>query len=186
MLWDAATGEPLATLERHNRSVGAVAFSPDNSTLVTASDDASVVVWDVPRGSIRAVLPGNGSAVISVAFSPDGSRIATGDDGGLSQVWDARDGRLLATFRGHAASGIEVAIAPDGRTLATAGQDGMLKLWDISKLTRPWTDLAHDACVNMLGMAQSRFTKAEIESDALLGSLWTNPDQDVCEGLRRQ
>ena len=35
-LWDAATGEPRATLKGHEGWVSAVAFSPDGKTLASA------------------------------------------------------------------------------------------------------------------------------------------------------
>jgi WD40 repeat protein len=108
--------------------------------------------------------------------------VATGDDRGLSQIWDARDGRLLATLPGRSNRGVEIAISSDGRTLATAGQDGLLKLWDIRALVQPWPTLARDVCRTLLGEMQRTFSADEIKSDSLLGSLWPDPNRDVCSG----
>src|SRR5262249_9755746 len=38
-LWDAPTGEPLASLTGHQSAVRSVAFSPDGKTLASADDD---------------------------------------------------------------------------------------------------------------------------------------------------
>jgi WD40 repeat protein len=44
-VWDATTGKSLATLSGHSKPVVAVAFSPDGSRIVTASDDHSARLW---------------------------------------------------------------------------------------------------------------------------------------------
>jgi RND family efflux transporter MFP subunit len=49
MLRDGVGGEILATLQGHTGFVTALAFSPDGSTLATASLDNTIKLWDVPR-----------------------------------------------------------------------------------------------------------------------------------------
>jgi WD40 repeat protein len=48
-------------------------FSPDDSKLVSASDDTTVRVWNVDSGKVEQVLKGHSDSVMNVAFSPDGS-----------------------------------------------------------------------------------------------------------------
>jgi hypothetical protein len=43
-LWDAATGEPVATFEGHGRRVESASFSPDGRQIITVG--GSVRVWD--------------------------------------------------------------------------------------------------------------------------------------------
>jgi WD40 repeat protein len=45
-LWDADSGEELVRLG-HRAFVGSASFSPDENSLVTASDDGIARVWDV-------------------------------------------------------------------------------------------------------------------------------------------
>ena len=51
-LWDAATGECTATLNRHSAMVNTVAFSPDAQLLASGSSDRTVLVWAVRDGSL--------------------------------------------------------------------------------------------------------------------------------------
>jgi WD40 repeat protein len=44
-LWDAVTGQELATLKGHGDTVLSVAFSPDGKTLATGSGDHTVKLW---------------------------------------------------------------------------------------------------------------------------------------------
>ncbi|HII06471.1 MAG TPA: hypothetical protein HA349_03920 [Methanotrichaceae archaeon] len=43
-LWDASNGKKLARLE-HDDDVNRIAFSPDGTTLTTASDDHTARIW---------------------------------------------------------------------------------------------------------------------------------------------
>ena len=47
VLWDAASGQRMRTLEGHTEFVNSVAFSPDGSKLASGSSDGTVVLWDV-------------------------------------------------------------------------------------------------------------------------------------------
>jgi WD40 repeat protein/serine/threonine protein kinase len=137
-VWDAGTGDEVATLGYHDQSVRAVVFSRDGKLLATASWDGEVKLWDATRLgekqegrslTRRARTPGPG---VNVAFSPDGRRLATGGEHNTVLIWDLQSGQEPKTLWGHSGEVYTLAFSPDadGRWVASGGEDGAVKVWD--------------------------------------------------------
>jgi len=47
LLWDVATGKPRELLTGHQRTVTALAYSPDGRWLASGSADRTILRWDV-------------------------------------------------------------------------------------------------------------------------------------------
>jgi WD40 repeat protein/DNA-binding SARP family transcriptional activator len=86
-VWDAATGQEVATLAGHRAGVWDVAFSPDGSYVATGSRDGTVRLWDPATGVSRLELDGHTGPVWSVRFSQDGTRLASSGAEGTVRVW---------------------------------------------------------------------------------------------------
>jgi ankyrin repeat protein len=69
--------------------VFSVAFSHDDSKLVSGSYDSSIKVWDATQGNCLLTLTGHSSIVYSVAFSHDDSKLVSGSRDNSIKVWDA-------------------------------------------------------------------------------------------------
>jgi WD40 repeat protein len=66
-----------------------VAFSPDGTTLATASDDHTTRLWNARTGQLIATLAGHTSGVRALAFSPDGTILATASLDHTARLWTA-------------------------------------------------------------------------------------------------
>jgi len=89
-LWDARSGELLQTLTGHTGAVSALAFSPDNSTLATGSEDYTIRLWNVRTGKLLKTLEGHGGVVRALAFSANGSTLASIAADGSVKLWRVR------------------------------------------------------------------------------------------------
>ncbi|MCA9718148.1 MAG: hypothetical protein KC468_25985, partial [Myxococcales bacterium] len=58
-LWDARTGELLATLRGHAEEVVSLVYSPDGSRVATGSFDGTAKIWDARTGELLATLRGH-------------------------------------------------------------------------------------------------------------------------------
>jgi WD40 repeat protein len=122
-LWDAATGEPCATLP-DRLSVRGLAFGPDGTWLVTGCpDDDRLRIWDVATARVRREIPLLTMDLQLLTVSPDGTRVAarTNDQKSgkhILTVCDIASGKPL-----FSTEGASLAYSPDGRWLAALAVD---------------------------------------------------------------
>jgi WD40 repeat protein len=129
-VWDTQTGEEMATLTGHTGGVYRVAFSPDNTHLLTASADETVKVWDIAPSRELLTIKGDWSEIIGLAYSPDGKSLAGAGDDGKARVWSVADGHEEHVLTAGEGRVLGVAYSRDGRFMATAHRDGVARLWD--------------------------------------------------------
>ena len=103
ILWDVATGREVSRLMGPARSVvtGGLAFSPDGTTLVTASQQTGtpgrVTVWDVASATERFSFEPVGG-VGPVAFRADPPSLLVAGAGEQVGLFSPDDGRVLDTI----------------------------------------------------------------------------------------
>ena len=131
-LWDMATRTELAMIDAHDHShISSLSFSPDGTTLVSATPDYLDVVklWDIAsRKSIADTWWGEAPAI----FSPNGQMLAFRSEINRIRLWDVAAWTELAVLNGHESTVIDLSFSPDGSLLASASYDGTARLWDVA------------------------------------------------------
>lgn len=166
-LWDARSGELLASLAGHQGDVNAVAFSRDGRSLASGADDGTVRLWDAATGKLLAPPLRHPGIVYSLAFSPDGRVLATGSMD-TAYLWDLGSGQPLKLPLPHRGTVHAVAFSPDGGTLATAVSD-TVRLWDARSGKEILMPLVHPGMASVLTMAFSPDGRT-----LATGSFWFN------------
>lgn len=75
-------------LLEHREEVGRVAFSPDGTRIITASQDSTARVWDAVTGKPPTGTLAHQANVVSSMFSPDGTHVVTASLDRTARVWD--------------------------------------------------------------------------------------------------
>jgi eukaryotic-like serine/threonine-protein kinase len=156
-VWDAKSGDVLATLERGQLSpepnmedrrtsvqVVRVLFTPDDRRIAGALTDGTVRVWDAESGKEALVLRNPSDYAPAVAWSPDGRRLTT-IWGESVQFWNV--GPTWDTLKDHAAPVTSACFILDGKGIASASEDNTVKLWGAGKGNALFTLTGHDAAV---------------------------------------
>lgn len=81
-LWDAHTGELVQQLRDQNAGIGSLAFTPDGTVIVTASNHiinstGDVRLWDPVTGKLYKIVSTDERGASSVAVSPNGHLMAS-------------------------------------------------------------------------------------------------------------
>ena len=117
----------------HWKAVRSVAFSPDGTRVVTASDDQRIKIWDANSGRELGTLEEHRGKVTIVDFSPDGSRLASsGYDDMTIRIQDSMSGQTLAVLEGHQQPIVGTEFSPSGEQLMSVSIDGSVRRWDVS------------------------------------------------------
>lgn len=115
--------ELVYTLLGHQRSVSAIAISPDGTMLASCGADGLIKLWSLATGALRATLR-----------AP-----ATTSLGGPEGMEDAKGGAGVGV---GVASGLsDVAWSSDGRYIVSGGDDRMVRVWDAVRVSASFSSL---------------------------------------------
>lgn len=128
-LWNIE-GELVADPLPHPEMVSRVAFSPDDSSLVTVCGDGSLRRWSrdgAPLGTARGLHEG---AALVCVYSPDGNVVVSGGLDGFLRLWNLTRDDVSEPIKAH--DGGVTCLAFDMATggFVSGGLDGTLRRWD--------------------------------------------------------
>ena len=145
-LWDPADGRLVRELKGHTGGITAIAFSPADKRLASASHDGTIRLWDPADGRhIRSIavpddhpcsepLGINGvhyGGVLAIAFSPDGQWLASGSYDGTVRLWNVETGKPLQTMYGHGREVVTILFSKNGKVLTSGSFDHSIRRWDL-------------------------------------------------------
>jgi hypothetical protein len=122
----------------HAKAVDAVAISPDERWVASASRDGVVKLWDLEQGVLVRSFTGLSHLVLAVVFSPDGRWLLAAGERGQAPIYSVPDGALLKVLQGDPRRAIRaLAWGAGGRILTGEADDtkenklgSAVRIWD--------------------------------------------------------
>ncbi|MCX6033140.1 MAG: hypothetical protein NT169_28130 [Chloroflexi bacterium] len=134
-LWNATTGEAIASAQVMTRAITSLTASADGRWAAAGAGDGGLRLWDLEAWQEKALpkAPGAGphiAALLGLAFSADGQRLLSGDREGRAILWDLNAGQPVEVARlGRAIT--SVALSPDGKRAWLGLNDGKIVVEDV-------------------------------------------------------
>ncbi|POM67566.1 Hypothetical protein PHPALM_16411, partial [Phytophthora palmivora] len=97
-----------------------VAYSPDESKLVSGSQQGKINFFDIEAEKIVQEISTQAKFVLSVAYSPDGKHVACGGFDGFVGVYDVETGSLVHKYEDRTKPVRSVAYSQDGKLFAAS------------------------------------------------------------------
>jgi WD40 repeat protein len=121
----------LREIVQIEQSVRDLAFSPDGTLLVLASNYEGVFVYDM--AALDYPLRRMGTTwnwPRSLSYHPRQAQVAVAYDDGMARIWNPETGGVVRVIDAPGQEAWSVAFNADGTLLAVGGESGRISLWD--------------------------------------------------------
>jgi WD40 repeat protein len=129
-LWTRPDSVARLNLAASTGAVPAVAVSPDNKWIATASSDNTIKLFNLADGQPGKVLAGHTAAVSSLQFSPDGARLFSASLDKSLRLWNVADGAALGRLDVPAAVNA-IALSMDATKVILACADNLVRVFAV-------------------------------------------------------
>lgn len=129
-IYNTTDGTLLKSFTGHKNDVTSVAFSKDDTCLISASEDNTICFRDIHTGEVIRTLK-HDWYVTAVDVSYDGKLLVSASYDGTAVIWDMKTGEALHVLKGEHGYLRAAKFSPDGKYVGTAADGNSVKLWDV-------------------------------------------------------
>ncbi|XP_057336191.1 chromatin assembly factor 1 subunit B [Microplitis mediator] len=141
----------VAELNRHQKTVNVVRFSPSGEILATGDDESVIILWKHKEGTEPPPLPGEENIneeqwtswkvlrghledVYDISWSPDNNMLVSGSVDNTAIVWDVRKGRSISILQDYKGFVQGVSWDPCNQYITTLSTDRQCRLIDLNTM----------------------------------------------------
>ncbi|KAL8294345.1 hypothetical protein RB597_007942 [Gaeumannomyces tritici] len=141
----------VETIRDSKDTVRDIAFAPNDSKFVVATDDAALRVYDFAAATRESTLSGHHWEAKACDWHPTKGLIVSGSKDHLVKLWDPRSSRCLTTLRGHKNTITKTLFERvRGMCLATSARDQTARVFDLRMMRDICLLRGHDKDVSSL------------------------------------
>lgn len=174
-IWDAKTGELLATLDHDSLAVHSFAWTSDAKKLFSGSFDGSIRIFETATWQQTATLKGHNRAVCAISVSQNDCLLASVSCDETACLWNLDTNLSVGQPLQHNNRVECAAFSADGKLLVTGGWDQSACVWDTYAILEEaglQDLLSHPDELRDKRDKKVAAGKSLVESDA-----WRHPDQ---------
>jgi hypothetical protein len=122
LLWDAATGKKIASMDGHSGTPTRAAFSPDGAWLISAAaegEDEKVILWDGRTGALKQTYLSESARFNALGFTPDSKYFFASPKRGQLALYETASGKPRQGFAIPHSWLADIGVSPDGKSLFT-------------------------------------------------------------------
>ena len=133
LVWEWQSESYILKQQGHLDSMNALAYSPDSTKIITASDDGKIKVWDVKSGFCIVTFTEHTSGVTACEFAKKGNVLYTSSLDGSVRAWDLVRYRNFRTFTAPSRlSFSSLAVDPSGEVVCAGSPDSFdIHVWSV-------------------------------------------------------
>ncbi|KAF2197381.1 WD repeat-containing protein-like protein [Delitschia confertaspora ATCC 74209] len=136
VIYETETYKPLQFLAEHEAGVSYVAWSPDDSKVISCcrQQENSARIWDVQTGRCLSCISDFTYPVTAAQWAPDGNGVVIGsqDTHCALALWDPDEGNVIYKWKRDNMRVNDLAISPDGSYLAVALNKPIILIYDFA------------------------------------------------------
>ena len=127
-VWEIRTREMILHLKQHSMAVTSLCVFDDDSQIITASRDRSILRWDLRLGQRNAALTQRMGGINSIVLMPDNSQVLSVGQEKRVSFWELREPSPLQWID-VGSEQMCVCRTSDGALFATGGGDHKVRVW---------------------------------------------------------
>lgn len=150
----------------HFDSINAIAYSPDGSRVISASDDGKIKIWDVVSGFCLTTFSEHTSSVTDIKFAKKGQVLFSASLDGTIRAWDLIRFRNFRTFTAtERVQFNSLAVDPSGEIVVAGSQDTFeIYVWSVQTAQLLDSLTGHEGPISCLSFGR--------ENSILASSSW--------------
>ncbi|XP_051120454.1 WD repeat-containing protein WDS homolog [Andrographis paniculata] len=169
-------------LRSHKNPVSFVAWSPDDTMLLTCGNIEVLKLWDVETGTCKRTFGDEGFIVSSCAWFPDSKRLVCGSSDPKKGIymWDCEGNEIKAWKGMRMPKVLDLAVTPDGENLISIFSDKEIRILNLTTSTERVVSEEHS--ITSLSVSEdSEFLIVNLNSQEIhmwdVAGRWSKPQK---------